>query len=416
MSTEPSDILYSHMDSFPGGISRFVNKTVVFRFNGRELSFRLSHALFSSFDIDAGSRLLLKSLAQVTDLGAVRSALDIGCGVGVIGACIASQAPDAKVVMQDRDALAAAFARENCRENGLGGASAVCGLAFWGLEGQEFDLVTSNLPAKAGEPVLRSFLRHAAGCLAPRGIAAVVIVAPLASSAREAVVHLGCEVVHLEQAKGYTVIHFRAGSARRETDAQREDLSPYIRAASRFTPDGFSYSLQTAYSLPDFDALGHALELSFEVLKDAAAAGHVLVWNPGQGHLPAGLLARPAQEISSLAIASRDFLQCAIAALNVASPGMPPLRIRALCSEADLGAAFPEGSFDLLIAAPHPIPRVPWQGELARSAAALLAPGGELLVVGTSTEMHRFMDQNHGLRPRISRKHAGFRAAILRKP
>ena len=81
-----------------------------------------------------------------------------------------------------------------------------------------------------------------------------------------------------------------------------------------------------------------------------------------------------------------------------------------------MGAAFPEGSFDLLIAAPHPIPRVPWQGELARSATALLAPGGELLVVGTSTEMHRFMDQNHGLRPRISRKHAGFRAAILRKP
>jgi len=392
-----------------------VNKTVPFRFNGRELSFRLSHALFSSFDIDAGSRLLLKSLAQVTDLRSVRSALDIGCGVGVIGACVASQVPDAKVVMQDRDALAVAFATENCQENGLGRVSAVCSLAFRGLGSQEFDLVTSNLPAKAGKPVLRSFLRHAAGCLTPRGVAAVVIVAPLASFARETVADFRGEVVHLEETNRYAVIHYRAGSAGKETAAQREDLSPYIRAASRFTPHGFSYSLQTAHSLPDFDFLGHAGELSFEVAKDAAVVGRVLVWNPGQGHLPAGLLARQGREISSLAIASRDCLQCAMAELNLSSMGRPPESIHSLCSEADLEKAFPEGSFDLMIAAPQAIPRVPWQPGLARAAHALLAPGGELLVVGTSTEIHRFMNQDHGLRTRISKKHAGFRAAILRR-
>ena len=97
------------------GIARFVNKTVSLRFNGRDLAFHLSHALFSSYDIDDGTRLLLKTLAQKTDLGSLRSALDIGCGVGVIGAAVAAQAPSAEVVMQDRDALAAAFARENCQ-------------------------------------------------------------------------------------------------------------------------------------------------------------------------------------------------------------------------------------------------------------------------------------------------------------
>jgi protein-L-isoaspartate O-methyltransferase len=393
-----------------------VNKTVAFRFNGRDLSFRLSHALFSSYDIDAGSRLLLKSLAQRVDFDAVRSALDVGCGVGVIGACVASQAPEAVILLQDRDALAAAFARENCLQNGLGRASSSCGLAFWGLEGRQFDLVTSNLPAKAGAPVLGSFLRHAAGCLAPQGVSAVVVVAPLSSFVRETLAALGCEIVFLEETAAYTVFHFRAGAAETETDAQREDLSPYVRAAARFTPDGFSYSLRTAYSLPDFDVLGHALTVSFDVLKQAAPARRVLVWNPGQGHLPAGLLSRPGWKAPSLAIASRDTLECAMAEMNLSAAGYAPASVRSVCSEAELRGAFPEGSFDLIIAAPHPIPRVPWQAALARAAEVLLRAGGELLVSGTSTEVARFMDQNLGVRPRISRKHAGYRAALLRKP
>jgi 16S rRNA (guanine1207-N2)-methyltransferase len=416
LSTEGGRILVSPMDSFQGGLSRFAHKTVSFRFAARELSFRLSHALFSSFDIDDGSRLLLKSLARRIDLGGLRSALDIGCGIGVLGACIASQAPDAKVVMQDRDALAAAFARENCRANGLESVEAVCSLAFWGLGGRAFDLVTSNLPAKAGKPVLRSFLRHAAGCLAPHGIAAVVIVAPLASFVRETLAVLGCEIVVFDQTASYAAIHFRAGTYRQESDVEREDLSPYLRATAMFTPPGLSYSLQTAYSLPDFDNLGHALALSFDVLKEAAPARRVCAWNPGQGHLPVGLLAQPGRQLSSISIASRDFLQCAITGLNIASRGFPPANVRAICSEADLGASFASGSFDLLVAAPDPIPGAAWQAELARSAASLLRPGGGLFVVGTSTEMHRFLDRDHGLRVRTSRKKKGFRAALLQKP
>ncbi len=404
------------MDPSADAISRFVNKTVPFRFKGRDLAFRLSHALFSSFDIDAGSRLLLKTLAQRVELDALRSVLDFGCGVGVIGACIASQAPNAEVSLQDRDALAAAFARDNCRANGLGRASSTCCLAFQGLGGRQFDLVTSNLPAKAGAPVLESFLRHAAGCLAPGGVSAIVIVASLSSFVKETLAALGCEIVFREETQSYVVIHFRAGAAGAETDAKREDLSPYIRTAVRFTPDGFSYWLRTAYSLPDFDALGHAVALSFDVLKQAAPARRVLVWNPGQGHLPTGLLSRPRGKSSSLSIASRDTLECAIAEMNLSAAGSPPASVHRICSEAELRKGFPEGSFDLILASPHPVPRVPWQAELAQSARVLLRSGGELLVACTSTEVARFMDQKLGLRPGVSRRYAGFRAALLRKP
>jgi 16S rRNA G1207 methylase RsmC len=403
------------VDSFPSSLSRFVNKTVPFRFKGRDLTFRLSHALFSSFDIDAGSRLLLKSLAQRIDLRSVGSALDVGCGVGVIGACIASQAPEADVLMQDRDALASVFARENCRENGLDRVAVTCGLAFHGLAGRAFDLVASNLPAKAGKAVLHSFLRHAAGCLSSHGVAAIVIVANLASFVNETLSELGCAVVHTEATREHVVVHFGAGTAGPETDPLRADLSPYFRAASEFAPPGYSYTLQTVYSLPDFDTLGYQVALLLDVARDAPSAGRVLVWNPGQGHLPMGLLSRPKHGIRSMTIASRDSLQCAVTALNLSSRGAAPASTLTLCEESELKEAVPEGPFDLMIASPQPVPRVPWQEALAGAARALLRPGGELLVVCSSTEIHRFLEHARGLQTRISRKHVGFRAVILRK-
>ena len=71
-----------------------VNKIVPFRFMGEDLRLALSHALFSSFDVDAGSKLLLKTLAQRVDLGTVGSVLDVGCGVGVLGLSLKKKKPD----------------------------------------------------------------------------------------------------------------------------------------------------------------------------------------------------------------------------------------------------------------------------------------------------------------------------------
>jgi hypothetical protein len=45
-------------------IEKYVLKVVPLRFRGADLNFELSHALFSSFDIDAGSRLLLKLVGK----------------------------------------------------------------------------------------------------------------------------------------------------------------------------------------------------------------------------------------------------------------------------------------------------------------------------------------------------------------
>ena len=52
---------------------------------GERLFFDLSHALFSSFKIDDGSRLLMKTLAKQVNLAEVNSLIDVGCGVGTLG-------------------------------------------------------------------------------------------------------------------------------------------------------------------------------------------------------------------------------------------------------------------------------------------------------------------------------------------
>jgi SAM-dependent methyltransferase len=399
----------------PPILTPFINKTVPFRFQGRDLRLHLSHALFSSFDIDDGTRLLLKTIAQRIDLRAVHAALDIGCGIGVIGACIRAQADGAAVLMQDRDSLAAAFAAENCRLNGLGGVTVEPQLAFWRLEGRQFDLVTSNLPAKAGQPVIASFLRHAAGCLAPAGVAAVVIVAPLADFARRALDALGCRTVFSEETKGYTVLHFTAGSLAMESDGQREDIGPYIREKAVFEGNGTAYELETVHALPDFDTIGHGLALSFDLLADATVAGDLLFWNSGQGHLPVFLETRFGRAISSVSLASRDCLELAITARNLAAGGWSTREARAVPFEDGLIGAHPPSSFDLICMNPHPIPRVPWQEGCIEAAHALLRPGGALCVSSTSTEMHRLLDRRKGFRLVASGRHAGCRAAILRR-
>src|SRR5208283_5333859 len=144
--------------TFVTDLDSYVNKKVYFKFNGAALRFDLSHALFSSFDIDVGTRLLLKVAAHDPVLASSRRILDEGCGVGVIGLCAAKAFPEAEVVLRDRDSLAVAFAERNRLANKLRGAPR----AEWGLigddrEGGPYDFVFSNLPAKAGAPVLARF-------------------------------------------------------------------------------------------------------------------------------------------------------------------------------------------------------------------------------------------------------------------
>ena len=406
----------SSPDGFSRPIEACVNKIVPFRFSGTDMSFRLSHGLFSSYDIDEGTRLLLKSIAQRLDLAGVDTLLDVGCGVGVIGVSICRRAPHIQGLLQDRDALAAAFARENADVNAAAGIAVDCGLAFWHVHGRLFDLIACNIPAKAGEPVLRSFFEDIGRFLSPRGTAAVVIVSPLAAFALQAVDRCGYEVKHSEQTRDYLVLHFRARADRLSPPPPSgEPLQPYVRAHRTFSHADISYELDTAWSLPDFDTLGYALQATMDLVTEGKISGELLFWNPGQGHLPVSILAARGSAVSGIRLAARDFLQLAIADRNMRAAGRTASSLSAIPFESGLRETAPRGSIDWLFAVPQPIPRAPWQAQMAQSAAALLRPGGMLLLACTSTEVHRFLAGLRGFQVMRNRKLFGYRAVMLKK-
>ncbi|MDZ4277535.1 MAG: methyltransferase, partial [Dehalococcoidia bacterium] len=85
----------------------YFHKIVPLRHEGGLLRLRVSQALFSSYEVDTGTRFLLRSLAGI-EAGSV---LDLGCGYGPIGLALKQSAPARTVHMVDRDALAVHYAR-----------------------------------------------------------------------------------------------------------------------------------------------------------------------------------------------------------------------------------------------------------------------------------------------------------------
>lgn len=394
-----------------------VNKTAQFRFGGADLRFQLSHALFSSFAIDDGSRLLLKSIAERVDLPSLRSVLDVGCGVGVLGISIGARASRAVVDMEDRDALAAAFARDNAAINGVANVSVSASLAFESLADRRYDLIVSNLPAKAGEPVIVELFQQSGARLAEAGRACFVIVEPLDGLARSAAAEAGLVVVAEEKSPRYTVLHLHRGTAGPGERLMTFGLEPYVRRHGTFGFAGVSWEADTAWSLPEFDTLGHTVENALALLEslDSPLTGRTMVLNPGQGHLPLFLLQRAGPALPGLRLAGRDTLALAISARNLRAAGHTPAKVLPLPWYEALPDHCAPGSLDMLTAIPVPVPRVPWQPGLLSAARQLLTPGGRLLVSSSSTEIQRLLASHPGFRAGNSRRHAGWRAVWLER-
>jgi hypothetical protein len=413
-------------------LTTYVNKTVDFKFMGAELRFDLSHALFSSFDIDQGTRLLLKTVARDSVLASAREILDEGCGVGVIGLCVAKAFPKANVSLRDRDSLAVAFALRNRALNKLRGTTAwtdpATGLSRpakpaprveWGLlgdgrEGGPFDFVLSNLPAKAGAPVLAAFFTRLSGIgsagqaaprapalLVPGGRAGVVIVKPLAEAAAAWIAEAGLALVAEAHGSGHNVyiverrsegpedVAGAAAAARSEGARAELDLDSYLRVESRFKLADLSYRSRGFWGLPEFDTPGYGSSAAAEVALRAfaeAKAAEVLLIEPGVGHL--GIWAARELGTKSLTAASRDLLALEATRLNLAS--LPERsRPRYLAIDA-LGASdLAPASFDLVAECPEVVPERDWIGPAWERAAGLVRPGGVYLAYCPPTEMSR---------------------------
>ncbi|MDR1251671.1 MAG: methyltransferase [Treponema sp.] len=210
----------------------YITKEVSFKLRGIDFHFSLSQGLFSSADIDSGTRFLLKTLSRVLDEDAAagrsppRYVLDAGCGIGVIGICAAAvimamgparqdtaytgPAPigaprfgGVLVRAQDRDELARLITMYNAVKNGIPPSTLETHTEplLAGHENARWDLILSNIPAKTGGPVLKDFVRRSTGLLNPGGRVIMVTVHTLVDFFREEISAAGAELEWEEKSR-----------------------------------------------------------------------------------------------------------------------------------------------------------------------------------------------------------------------
>lgn len=363
-----------------------LHKRVVLPWAGGDLRFWLSQSLFSGDDIDTGTRALLDAIAERLGDLPVRRALDLGSGSGVIGVALSRLWPDAHVILSDRDALAVAVSALNARENDASRAAAIGCLGVPAARGP-FDLIAANLPAKVGEPVLRLLVRQAAAA-APEGHLALVVIRP-----RQDVVERALQgrarILHRRELRAHTVLVAEtAMAAPGDPPPGQDELAAYLRGDAEFRYGGQAVRLQTAWGLPDFDAVPYSLRAAEPLVCASALGPRVLIWNPGQGLTACGLAAtegaRPA-----ITVGSRDLLQIETARHNLRHHGVAAAGLHAP-SIADATGPGPRCSARYsAVVATHGETDGPWWRWIPEAVDALLAPEGRLLLIGSSTPVDR---------------------------
>ncbi len=376
-----------------------VHKIVPLRFAGVDLRLKTSHALFSSNRVDDGTMLLLKTLAQKKILPESGRVLDAGCGVGPLALAIKKAKPALEVTARDRLVLAAEYTAENARLNGLQ-VDAAPGLLLEGTPGP-WNLIVSNLPAKAGAPVLADFVARSMALLAPDGLVAIVVVEPLADWLGTELERLGARVTYREAAPGYEVFHYAASSPSSVPGSAFPDV--YRRGEVSWKVGDRSFWQTTYYGLPNFDGLDYRLQTTLPLLKGLKLDGSCLVWEPVQGHLATwarSLLPHG----KTLHLAGNDVL-----GLAAAGWGDTHAELRPSAFLSDLILEPVSGALVQF----HPEPEIPWTEAACEALRRLVKPHGWVVANGSSTDLTRLLEHRSGLRVVKDERSKGWRAVLL---
>jgi SAM-dependent methyltransferase len=323
-----------------------INKTVPFKFRGINFSFDLSHGLFSSAGVDAGTQFLLKVFSKILDEDIAagklppRRVLDAGCGTGVIGICAASAiralaGEDGLYVRcQDRDELARLVTTHNAAKNNIPSAmlEAFTEPLLAGPANGKWDLILTNIPAKAGNPVLEDFVSRSCSLLKPEGRVIIVVVNTLADFFREAIAGVGAQLHSEEKGSAHTVFVYRSKA---EIPASPVIMGPgfidrypfYARARPVCIIEEIQTELETIHGAGGFDKPGGAVLAAAKLLrrlgKEKIPNGGdtpFLVHEPGQGFFSNWLLEfMRAANGQKLVLSGRNILSLEAARHNAGS-------------------------------------------------------------------------------------------------
>jgi 16S rRNA G1207 methylase RsmC len=197
------------MVSVPGRAESVLNDLKIYNQKIRQdlsieyqgLRFYTTWGLFSPRAIDDGSRLLLDYL----ELEKSDDCLDLGCGYGVLGLCMAKQAPNGHTLMVDKDFVAVDYAEKNRLHNRIDNASCILSNGFEQIPTQQFDVIVSNIPAKVGKEMLYIYLFDALKFLKPGGSFYIVTITGLRQFFKRGFGEVFGHYEKIKQGKTYTV-------------------------------------------------------------------------------------------------------------------------------------------------------------------------------------------------------------------
>lgn len=375
----------------PENTDVYFHKTVAFRFREQELKFRTSRQLFSSHDIDTGTRFLLRTIAEV-GYPPFKRVLDVGCGYGPLGLTLKKLYPESMVHLFDRDALAVDYSRQNTALNRLTGIEIYGSLGYDDVKRNDFDLIVSNIPDHAGEKVITYLLKEARCFLAPGGIAAIVVVTPLEKMVEKVLAGTpDMEIILMRKRSGHAVFHYRFSDVKTppRTEDSALERGIYYWQDINIRIGNIEYQMQTADGLPEFDSLSYGSELLIKALEELEGRNYnnALVYNPGQGHIAVALWKLMESNIS---LVDRDLLALRYSKLTLNINGCPDDRI-SVFHQAGMDLK-PGCKFSLILGSLREDESKEATFSLLDKANALLADDGGILISASATAINRLTE------------------------
>ena len=135
----------------------------------------------------------------------------------------------------------------------------------------------------------------------------------------------------------------------------------------------------------------------------------MIIWNPGQGHIPVFAHTLWADTVGTVALTGRDALALAVSSHNLlfsvdtSSTTVPDLTGAAHCLS-ESGEIY-----DTCVICYDHSPTVKREQSLWNFAEQALLPGGRLIIIGKSSDLHPFSKGREGFTHSYSQKHRGNR-------